>query len=149
MLNKKINNIKKRNAKERRFKAYGQLAIFFVLVFLVMLFSLIFYRASKALNRYELALEIDLTSYEKETDLREINFGKIIKNSLKTKFSEVKNLKEENWLYQILSRVADFELKNQIKNNRNLLGQKNIFWLDFLKTSIHLYHFVPYQPQLF
>jgi phosphate transport system permease protein len=138
MLNKKINNIKKRNAKERRFKAYGQLAIFFVLVFLVMLFSLIFYRASKALNRYELALEIDLTSYEKETDLREINFGKIIKNSLKTKFSEVKNLKEENWLYQILSRVADFELKNQIKNNRNLLGQKNIFWLP-LSSKAEMY----------
>jgi phosphate transport system permease protein len=138
MLNKKINNIEKRNAKERGFKTYGQLAIFFVLVFLVMLFSLIFYRASKALNRYELALEVDLTSYEKEIDLKEINFGKIIKNSLKAKLNEIQNLKEENWLYQIISRVADFELKNQIKNNRNLLGQKSIFWLP-LSSKAEMY----------
>jgi phosphate transport system permease protein len=129
MFNKKINNIEKRNAKERRFKACGQLAILFVLVFLILLFSLIFYRASKAINRYEVALEIDLTSYSKQIDLKEINFGKLIQNSLKSKFSEVQNLKEENWLYQILSRSADYELKKQIKNNRHYLGEKNIFWL--------------------
>ncbi len=129
MFNKKINNIEKRNAKERRFKACGQLAILFVLVFLSLLFSLIFYRASKAINRYEVALEIDLTSYSKQTNLKEINFGKLIQNSLKSKFSEVQNLKEENWLYQILSRSADHELKKQIKNNRYYLGEKNIFWL--------------------
>ena len=38
MLNKKITNIKARNSKEKRFKAYGQLAIFFVLTFLAVYF---------------------------------------------------------------------------------------------------------------
>ncbi len=129
MLNKKINNIKQRNARESRFKIYGQLAISFVMIFLIMLFLLIFYRGSKALNRYEIAIEIDLTNYQKNTDLKEIDFKQLIKTSLKAKINDLQSLNEINWLYQLLSRSANHELKNQIKKNPNLLGEKNNFWL--------------------
>ena len=128
MLNKKITNIKARNSKEKRFKAYGQLAIFFVLTFLVLLFSLLFYRGSKGLYRYEIALDISLSSELKnlnnDQDLSKIDYRKLINDAVRARTGEIKNLSELNSLYKILSRFATIELKNQIKKNH--LSIKNL-----------------------
>jgi hypothetical protein len=128
MLNKKITNIKARNSKEKRFKAYGQLAIFFVLTFLVLLFSLLFYRGSKGLYRYEIALDISLSTELKNLnnplDLSKIDYRKLINDAVRARVGEIKNLSELNSLYKILSRFATIELKNQIKKNH--LSIKNL-----------------------
>lgn len=118
---RKIQNLKKRHAQETRFKLFGIASIGFALAFLVMLFSMILVKSNGAFWRSEIALEIDLSAGE--TDHRQI-----IKNALRARFVDARSLAEINSLYQILSKVANLELKKQLEKNPDLLGKKTIFW---------------------
>ncbi len=118
---RKIQNLKKRHAQETRFKLFGIASIGFALAFLVMLFSMILVKSNGAFWRSEIALEIDLSAAE--TDHRQI-----IKNALRARFVDARSLAEINSLYQILSKVANLELKKQLEKNPDLLGKKTIFW---------------------
>jgi phosphate transport system permease protein len=122
----KIKNLKQRHAKETRFKLFGMISIGFALTFLVFLFGMILHKSSSAFLRTEVALEVDLTN---ETALENINYRQLVKNALKEKFSDANELGEINSLYQITSKIAHLELKDQVEKNPNLLGTKNIFWL--------------------
>lgn len=134
-----IKNIKKRHAKEMRFRLCGMLAIGFALAFLVALFGMILSKSSGAFSQSKIALTIDLTpkSIFKNSDAEGLNYRRLIKQSLNQKF-ETKTLAETNSLYQILSKVAAFELEEEIKKNSQLLGQKNIFWLS-ASSKIDIY----------
>lgn len=137
-MGKKTINLKKRNARERRFKAFGILSIGFALAFLVLLFGMIFSKSVSAFLRTEIALEVDLSN---ETKLEEINFRQVIKQSLKQKFPDATSLPEINSLYQLPSKIAHLELKEQLEKNPQLLGQKNIFWFSASsKTDVFFKH---------
>jgi phosphate transport system permease protein len=127
-----VPNIKKRHAREKRFKLYGMLSIGFALAFLVLLFGMIFAKGSTAFLRTEIALEVDLSG---ENDLAKINFRQTIKQSLKQRFPDAKTVFEINSLYQIPSKIANLELQKQLEKNPQLLGQKNIFWLSASSKS--------------
>lgn len=124
MINSKIKNLKKRNAKEARFKFFGRLAIAFSLAFLVILFSMIISKSNGAFIRSEIALNIDLTT---ENDLSKIDYRKKIKDALKNQF-KTKSLAERNSLYQLLSKSSNLDLQNQLAKNSNLLGKNSVFW---------------------
>lgn len=124
MINSKIKNLKKRNAKEARFKFFGILAIAFSLAFLVTLFAMIISKSNGAFTRSEIALNIDLTT---ENDLSKIDYRKKIKEALKNQF-KTKSLAERNSLYQLLSKSSNLDLQNQLVKNSNLLGKNSVFW---------------------
>ena len=126
MDNSKIKNLKKRHAKEKRFKLLGMISIGFSLAFLVMLFSMILTKSNGAFSRTEIALEIDLSQ---ETTVESIDYRQTIKNALKRRFPDTDTLAEVNSLYQIPSKVANLDLKEQLENNPNLLGKKSVFWI--------------------
>lgn len=126
MDNSKIKNLKKRHAKEKRFKLLGMISIGFSLAFLVMLFAMILTKSNGAFSRTEIALEIDLSH---ETTVESIDYRQTIKNALKLRFPDTDTLAEVNSLYQIPSKVANLEVKEQLKNNPNLLGKKSVFWI--------------------
>lgn len=128
----RIRNLKKRHAKERRFKFFGILSIGFALAFLVILFGMILTKSSDAFLRSEIALEIDLT---KESDIAEINYRQLIKNSLRAEFPEAKTLADFSLIYQLPSKIAALELEKQITNNPILLGSKVNFWLSASSKS--------------
>lgn len=126
-----IKNLKKRHAKEARFKFFGRLAIGFSLAFLVLLFAMILSKSSSAFLQTKMALEIDLSqsSIAANSENDEINYRRLIKQSLREKFSDAKSLVEINALYQMTSKVAALEVEEKIKKHPELLGKKNIFWL--------------------
>lgn len=126
-----ITNLKKRHAKETRFRVFGMLAIGFSLTFLVMLFAMILSKSSGAFLQTKVALQIDLSesAIAQNFDGGEINYRRLIKQSLREKFPDAKTLAETNSLYQITSKVAGLELEEEIKKHPDLLGKKNIFWL--------------------
>lgn len=121
----KITNLKKRHAKEARFKLFGMVAIGFSLLFLILLFGMIAFKSSKAFYRSEIALEIDLS---KETDAADINHRRVIKNALKARFPEVRGFSDSRLLYPLLSKTARSEFKKALLDNPELVGQKSVFW---------------------
>lgn len=132
MKKSKIKNLKKRHASEARFKLFGMTAIGFSLAFLVMLFGMILAKSSGAFLRTEIALTIDLSA---ENDLEKIDYRQAIKNGLKARFPDAVTVSEINSLYQILSKVANLDLKNQLEKNPQLLGRSSEFWLSASSKS--------------
>jgi phosphate transport system permease protein len=126
-----IKNLKKRHAKETRFRIFGMLAIAFSLAFLVALFGMILSKSSSAFLQTKVALEIDLSqeAIAANSENDEISYRRLIKQSLRQKFPDAISLIETNSLYQMTSKVAALELEEKIKKQPQLLGGKNIFWL--------------------
>lgn len=131
MAKSEIKNLKKRHAKETRFRIFGMLAIAFSLAFLVALFGMILSKSSSAFLQTKVALEIDLSqeAIAANSENNEISYRRLIKQSLRQKFPDAISLIETNSLYQMTSKVASLELEEKIKKQPQLLGQKNIFWL--------------------
>jgi len=123
---RKISNLKKRNRQEKRFKLLGQASVIFALCFLVILFSMILTKSRGAFLRSEIALTIDLTS---EKSLIGIDYRQLIKDSLKAKFPDATSLAEINSLYQLVSKIANLEVKKQLERNFDLLGHNVVFWV--------------------
>lgn len=121
MTKNKIQNLKKRLRQETRFKLFGMASIGFALLFLVMLFTMIVSKSNGAFTRSEIALTVDASA-------EEIDYRQEIKNALKARFPEAKSIGEINSLYQILSKISNLELKEQLEKNPDLLGKKSVFW---------------------
>ena len=132
MKKSKIKNLKKRHARETRFKLFGMTAIGFSLAFLVMLFGMILAKSSGAFLRSEIALTIDLSA---ENNLETLDYRQAIKNGLKAQFPDAVSVSEINSLYQILSKVANLDLKKQLEKNPELLGKSSPFWLSASSKS--------------
>ncbi len=147
-MGKQIKNLSKRNAAEKRFKALGIASIAFSLTFLVILFSFIFIKGNHAFWKSEIALEIDLRGQtpfqQKGSDpFLDLNYRALVKDALRSKFPEAKELAEINSLYQLISKIATVELREKIKKHPEFLGQKKLIFLSasskadmFLKANL-------------
>jgi len=111
---------------------FGKAAIGFSLLFLAMLFSMIVAKSSGAFLRTEIALNLDLSA---ETNLEKLDYRQAIKNGLKAHFPDAATVAEINSLYQILSKVANLDLKKQLEKNPELLGKTSLFWLSASSKS--------------
>ena len=131
-MGRKIQNLKKRHRQELHFKLFGMLSIGFALTFLVILFTMIVTKGHGAFLRTEISLEVDLSN---ETDIEKINYRQLVKDSLKQEFPDAKELGEINSLYQLVSKIANLELKKQIEKNSDLLGKKSDFWFSASSKS--------------
>jgi len=133
-------SLKKRHAKEFRFKLMGRMAIGFGFLMLVIL---IFDIASKAMPAfYQHHLKIDV-EYNKEwleialdeqgnfaeEALNRANYRSMIRNSLYQMFPEVKGRKDKKSLLQLLSSNVEFDLRDQLLKNPALIGTKHSIWL--------------------
>ncbi|MBU6338474.1 MAG: phosphate ABC transporter permease PstA [Rickettsiales bacterium] len=137
--------LSKRHRKEKRFKLYGIASIAFAFAFLVLLFGMLITKGYSSFLRHEVSLNIDLSaeSIAKNSDLElkdistlskaelieKINYRRLIKQSLREEFPEIVELADVNNLYQITSKIAALELRNQIEKRQELIGSKNNFWL--------------------
>lgn len=138
MINSKIKNLQKRQAKEKRFKIFGMASISFALAFLLVLFGLILSKGSSAFWRSEIALIIDLSG---ESDVEKIDYRALIKKSLRQEFPEAKEISEISSLYQLVSKISNLELKNHLAQNPKLLGKQPKIWLSASsKADIFLKH---------
>jgi len=121
----RIKNIKKRHLKEKIFKLAAAASIGFALTFLVILFSMIFLKGKSAFYRSEVLLSIDLS---KAVIDENTNYRALVKQALRDEFIEVQELSEINLLYQLISKISNLELKEQIAKSPNLAAQKHAFY---------------------
>jgi phosphate transport system permease protein len=130
----KIQNIAKRNAKEKRFQMLGRISVLAALFFLVALFGMIISKSNGAFTRSEFALEVDLSA-------ERISYRKEVKNALKSRFPEVQSRIESRELYQIISGISYLDLKNKVAENPDLRGKKStIFFSASSKADMFFKH---------
>lgn len=132
-------SLKKRYRREKRFQWYGKVAVFTGFLFLAFLFFDIFSKALPALNATEIQLSIPLDreslSLEPNTQLtedvlRSINYSGLIKSALRQAFPDVKKRKDKKQLYRLISSGAEFELRDRLLTNPQLIGGQALsLWL--------------------
>ncbi len=120
----------KRYQKEKRFKLLGLSAIAFSLLFLVFLFSSIFLNGYKAF--FQTAVQIDVFFDPAILGLKDpasADYHRLIKNSMRTAFPDVKNRKDKKKLYGLVSSGAAFKLRDMVLDNPSIISQTQSVWV--------------------
>jgi phosphate transport system permease protein len=131
-------NLKKRYAKERRFKFYGIFSITLSLTFLLFLLFDIVSKCLPVFTQSYVELDIDFapkylnleekSSYSKE-ELFNANYQKLINNSLYKLFPEVKARKQKRILRKFVSSGAQYKLRDLVIDNPKIIGETKSIWL--------------------
>ena len=126
-----LKRLKKRHAKEKRFKAFGVLAISIAVMALVWLLFSVIGSGYKAFYQHEMTMEVELTESvldptgARDPDaLRKANYRKIIQDSLYERFPDVTDRKAKFELFDVISSSGAPNLIRQMTyNNPDLVGQ--------------------------
>ncbi|MCF6235570.1 MAG: phosphate ABC transporter permease PstA [Gammaproteobacteria bacterium] len=128
--------LKKRYAKERRFRFYGVLAITLSLLFLSFLFINISSKGYTAFQQTFIQIEVylDENSIDPEgsrdsNTLSSANYGGLVKSSLRSLFPDVKKRKDKKKLYKLISSGATFQLRDMVMNDPTLIGTTTRMWV--------------------
>jgi len=128
-------NLKKRYAKEKRFRAYGIVSLFISFAFLTVLLVTIFSKGLPAFQQTYIKLDIDLNEKtlginkdSGEDALFSARYSKVVKNSLKEMFPGVKGRKQKRALKNLVSKSAAYDLRDKVLENPALLGTKQSYW---------------------
>jgi phosphate transport system permease protein len=129
-------SLRRRHAAERRFRAYGVIAIATALVFLVILLSSILTKGHGAFFQTQINLAIvfsqDVIDPEKTSDAKVIsraNYARLVRNALQTRFPDVKKRREVKKLVKLVSRGARRQLQAMVMNDPSLIGATRRVWL--------------------
>ncbi len=129
-------SLKRRYARERRFRWYGRVAVFTGFAFLLILlfdivgkglpaFSQSFIRLPVALSAERLGVSPQLDPGE----LSRANYGALLRDSLGGLFPEVTRRSERRQLYRLLSVGGEFRLRDLLLERPELLGETVELWL--------------------
>ena len=129
-----LKRLKKRHAKEKRFKAFGVLAISIAVMALVWLLFSVIGSGYKAFYQHEMTMEVELTESvldptgARDPDaLRKANYRKIIQDTLYERFPDVTDRKAKGELFNVISSSGAPNLIRQMTyNNPDLVGQSLI-----------------------
>lgn len=131
--------LRKRYAREMRFRLYGRLAVLVGFVFLAILLVDIITRALPAFSATEIRLQVamDFESLGLESGVKPdrdaisaVNFSGLVKASMRQVFPEVKKRKDKKRLYKLISSSAEFEIRDRVMANPDLIGGKPLdLWL--------------------
>ena len=125
--------LKRRYAAERRFKAYGILAIAFAMGMLGLLFTTIVSKAIPAFTQTMINLEITL--YPQDIDpqgtrdrqaLSSANYRAVIRQAFYDLFPDVTNRRDRRALFDMISPGAVYEIRDMVMANPNLIGERVI-----------------------
>lgn len=129
-------SIKKRYARERRFRLYGLLAILASLSFLAMLIFNISMKGYPAFTQTFMKLEVILDAdtlglgeSPNLAELRKANYNGAIKKSLLKTFPDVKKRKDKKALYKLISKGGQYDLQRKIIADPALIGGTFEVWL--------------------
>ena len=114
-------NVKKRYAKERRFKMYGAAAVLSAVAMLLLLLVTIIGNGYSAFFQYEVGLDIELKTerlrigdVRDEKALSSARYRNVVRDALKTEFPEVKGRKAKRSLYGIVSSGSDLKVRDVV-----------------------------------
>lgn len=129
LVTKNDSRLKKRHASERRFKAYGIIAISLSLGFLALMVTIIAFQGYPAFERNTIALDITFEEEVIDPDgkreykaLRGANYDRLVRDSLRARFPDVKGRSDRRALSQLTSSDAGYELQRIVLENPDLIG---------------------------
>jgi phosphate transport system permease protein len=128
--------LKRRQAREKRFRFYGMLAIFSGVTFLTLLFVSIVSNGYSAFAQTYIKLDIDFDAAEIDPEgtrdpqtLRRANYGGLLKQSLRASFPEVDDRRSKRALYRLVSNGADLTLRQMVLDDPDIIGTQRSVWV--------------------
>ncbi len=122
-------SLKKRYLKEKIFKSMGFISVAVAFLFLLMLISDITIKALPAFVQTQIILQVDLneqdlgiTQQSSVDEIRQVDFRRVIRAALKKQFPQVKKRKQKKDLYSLVSVGAEYQLRDLVLENREILG---------------------------
>lgn len=122
--------LKRRYAREKRFRFYGLAAIMLALFMLLSLFAVIISQGASAFVTTEITLDIPLEAAVIDPDgtrdpavLSSANYRKVANDALLALFPDVTSRAERLQLQAILSDGVMYDLRNQVTATPDLIGQ--------------------------
>lgn len=129
-------SLARRYRAEKRFRAYGLMAITFGLLCVAVLFTDIISKGYKAFLQTSIQLEIvydaDVLGIRDLNDKQQValaDYQGLVKASLKARFPDVTGRKEKRDLVSLVSSGAGYDLRDRLLANPQLLGNKETLWL--------------------
>ncbi len=122
--------IRRRYAKERRFRLYGLSAILLALTVLVLLIATLTSKSWTDFSQTYIALPITFDSalIDRETPSKS-NFRGIVRKSVRELFPNVKSRRAKRDLYKMFSNGIKYELRDLVLSDTSLIGSTKIIWV--------------------
>lgn len=124
-------SLRRRHWAERRFRAYGLLAVLVGIVFVIVLFTTIISKGYTSFQQAKLTLEvfydpqvIDPEGRRDPATLAGANYATLVRNSLRELLPAVQDRKDVRALYVLVSGSAANELQNRVTARPALIGQR-------------------------
>lgn len=121
---------------EKRFRAYGIVAILFGLLCVATLFVDIIGKGHGAFRQTYIQLDFtydaDILAINDISDPQQValaDYQGVVKQSLQSRFSSVSGRKDKRELYQLISNSAGYELADRLTATPDLLGQSVNLWV--------------------
>ncbi len=128
--------LRRRHWAERRFRAYGLMAVLLSIAFIGFLFVSIIGKGYRAFEQTYIRINVEYNAEQIDpngkrlaTDLADGNYAALIKASLRAQFPDVVERSEQRKLYGLLSESAERALRDHVLANPNLIGQSDSVWL--------------------
>lgn len=126
----------KRYRREKRFRAYGLMAVMVGFIFLAILLTDIIGKALPAFTQHWVKLEVrfdtDTLGIDEKADeatRRDANFNAVVKKSFRSLFPDVKKRKDKRKLTALLSTSAEYQIRDLFLSDPGLLGQTKSVWV--------------------
>jgi len=129
-------SLKRRHAAEKRFKAYGLIAICTGLLAVFMLFADIISKGYSAFQQTYIKLEIDFSAEVIDPDgnrdeqtLSRANYRLLWRKALREEFPSVSGRRDKRELYGLISSGATFQLRDLVMDDPAIIGTQQSIWL--------------------
>ncbi|CAA6811637.1 MAG: Phosphate transport system permease protein PstA (TC 3.A.1.7.1) [uncultured Thiotrichaceae bacterium] len=137
--------LKKRYAKERRFRAYGiaslAISFLFLLTLMVNIFSTGLPAFQQSYIKLDIHIDAEVLGVTKASDreaLFSANYSKLVKGTLKEMFPDAKTRKEKRARNKLVSNSASYDLRDHVIENPELIGTTQSFWF-LAKDDVDVY----------
>ncbi len=128
--------LRRRYAAERRFKAYGVIAIAVAMIALAWLLFSIVAQGYQAFVHTYIALEVSFDAQQLDPSgqgtpdaLARGDYGTLYKAALRDRFGDVKKRRDRRALYALLSQGAEDDLRDMVMSDSSILGTRKEVWL--------------------
>ena len=131
-----MNNLKSRQAKEKRFQLYGIFSILLALSLLLILFVSIVSQGYTAFKETRIQLPIkfneeilDPNNTKDWNIIKKANFNKLVKNAVDEIIPGVEGRENKRKLYKLISSSAEYKLRHLVEENIEIIGTKQKIWV--------------------
>lgn len=129
-------SLKKRYARETRFRWYGRAAVIAGFVFLFVLLADIVIKGTPAFTQYFIEVDVHFDPdvlgvgmQASEEELYGAYYGGVIRDALVEMFPDVSSRSQRRDLFGMISLGAEYELRDRVVKAPSLLGTRESVWL--------------------